>query len=162
MKTIFIYYSFQGHTKNIAQKLKERYPSVKLLEIKEDKKSKEGIISKFFWLGKQFLVNPTLAEYIFEPSKYEMVIVGTPVWANTLPPALKKFIEKEKENLIHKEFVFVANHGGGPGKIIERLSSALGDPKVIISVLFDQRKAFLKKTGEEIETFLIELSPLIS
>jgi multimeric flavodoxin WrbA len=54
---------------------------------------------------------------------YDLVIIGTPVWAWSYAPAMKTFLEETK--IEGKKIALFCCHGGGPGKALEKLRAAV-------------------------------------
>ena len=90
MRTLVAYYSRTGNTKFVAEKIAE-YLKADLCEV-VDKKSRKG---KFIILtGGYAAIKEKLTE--IEVTKnvedYDLVIIGSPVWANKMTPAIRTFI----------------------------------------------------------------------
>ena len=93
MKTLVIYYSYEGSCAIIAAQLKKAANAC-VLELKtEDEKQRSGF-AKYFWGGKQVLTHahPKLKPYTVTLEEYERVIVGCPVWAGSPAPAMQSFL----------------------------------------------------------------------
>jgi len=124
MKSIVIYYSFEGNTKLIANTVTDTVGSDLLrLQLASELKTKSFI--KYFWGGKEVFVKrtPKLLPYYFDIDAYDMIFIGTPVWAWNFAPALRTFLSRE--NIKNKKIAFFCCHGGGKGKIFSRLKTAL-------------------------------------
>lgn len=109
MKTLVAYYSKSGHTKSLAQTLANEL-SADLDEI-QDKKDRKGVLN-FIKSGKE-AVNQTQTQISFsrDPSQYEQVIVGTPVWAGFLPPATLTYLTKNKQKLPNPALLISSGSG---------------------------------------------------
>jgi flavodoxin len=93
MKSLVVYYSRTGKTKFVAETIAAELGS----DIEEivDLKSRDG---KMGWMsatqdasrGKETQIAPTTKN----PNNYDMLIIGTPVWAFTLTPAIKTYLKK--------------------------------------------------------------------
>jgi flavodoxin len=71
---------------------------------------------KFLWGGKSAVMKekPQLQPYQFDAEKYDRIIIGTPVWAWTMSPPIRTFIDENREGLKDKNIgVFVCSGGGG-------------------------------------------------
>ena len=90
MRTLVAYYSRTGNTKFVAEKIAE-YLKADLCEV-VDKKGRKG---KFIILtGGYAAIKEKLTE--IEVTKnvedFDLVIIGSPVWANKMTPAIRTFI----------------------------------------------------------------------
>lgn len=95
MKTLVVYYSRSGHTKKIAEEISNKIKC----DIEEiiDTKNRKGIIG---WLksGRDAHSRKltTINEIRNDPSKYDVVAIGTPIWAGLMVPAIRTYINQNK------------------------------------------------------------------
>jgi flavodoxin len=112
MKTAVIYYSLEGNTRYAAEKIAAQLGAdlIQLLPVKE---YPTGKVSKYFWGGKSatFGESPKLETYNFDQSQYDLVILGTPIWAGTFAPPLRTFIRQNR--LTNKKVALCACCSGG-------------------------------------------------
>jgi flavodoxin len=91
MKTLVVYYSRSGHTRQVAELLAEKL-SADLQEL-VDSNSRKGLIG---WLksGRDAIKQreTELAPLDHRPEDYDLVVVGTPVWAAHPAPAVRTFL----------------------------------------------------------------------
>jgi flavodoxin len=93
MKTLVAYYSRTGVTRTVAQALAERLGAdVEELHDRKDRRGARGWLSG----GKDALLK-RLTE-IDPPAKdaaaYDLVLIGTPVWAFTMTPAVRTYLSQ--------------------------------------------------------------------
>lgn len=134
MKTVVIYFSLEGNTQYVADKIAECI-GADTLRLEPIKDYPTGKISKFFWGGKSvvFGEKPKLVSYDFIASKYDRVIIGTPIWAGSFTPPIKTFIEDN--DLSHKKIALYACHsGGGAEKCFNKLKKELGTVDVVATL----------------------------
>ena len=119
-KVLVVYYSFEGHTKKIAEKISQNL-NADILEVKPKNEKKSSGFSKFLWGGSQVVMkkSPELEEISIDFSQYDEIYLGTPIWAWSFAPPIRTLFEKgyikgKKINLFY-------THGGGPGKAEERI-----------------------------------------
>lgn len=129
MKTLVVYYSLEGNSRYVAEKIKEcEEEKVTLLELKPVKKYPTGAVSKFFWGGKSAVMGekPELESYSVTLDEYERVIFGFPVWASRFAPPLKTFIDENREALKDKRIAaFACFAGSGADKALCKLKEEL-------------------------------------
>jgi len=124
MKTAVIYYSYGGNCALVAEILKtELSADIFRIETLDDKKRKG--ISLFFWGGGQVFMGkkPPLKPLSVEISAYDLVVLGTPVWAGSPAPALASFLGKN--SITGKKIALFCCHGGGKGKALDKIKALL-------------------------------------
>lgn len=126
MKTLIVYYSLEGNTKWAAEQLAARLGADTLRLVPRAAYPDKGF-KKFLFGGKSALMkeSPELELYKVDITRYERLVLATPVWAGTLAPPLRTFLQRE--DLSGKRFALVASSmGGSPGKTFEHLKALLG------------------------------------
>ncbi len=113
MKTLVAFYSRTGNTRKVAEHLS------KLLKCDceeiVDAKNRYGIIGYLRGGKDAFQKNLTIINRPRKkPGKYELIILGTPVWASTMAPAIRTYIEKHKDGF--GKMAFFCTMGGSGGK----------------------------------------------
>lgn len=93
MKTAVVFYSFEGNTKFVSRALAKKM-SADLVELKPVKDIKTHGFLKYFWGGMAAVLKktPQLQSYVCNTNDYDLILLATPIWANTLTPALRTFI----------------------------------------------------------------------
>ena len=122
MKTLVVYYSRTGNTKYVAEKIAERL-AAETCEI-FDKKSRKGRLG--FVRGGYESIRKKLTEIEFSKKvdNYDLLIIGSPVWANGITPAIRTFIRQS--NLSNKKIAcFVTLKGNDPKKALESMKEAI-------------------------------------
>lgn len=149
MKDLIVYYSLEGNTELIAERI-SRQMGADLLSLNPKKAYPNKGITKFLWGGKSALMaeKPELEEYSVDLSAYDRIVFGFPVWASTFAPPLRTFIEDHKEELKDKAFASFACQGGsGAEKAFSKLANALGIDVVEQTAIFNEPKS---KPEEEV------------
>ncbi|OGT20962.1 MAG: hypothetical protein A3C55_02905 [Gammaproteobacteria bacterium RIFCSPHIGHO2_02_FULL_42_13] len=127
MKTLIVYYSLTGNVKFIAETMAKTIDA-DLLELKLTEKdiNPKGFM-KFLWGGKQVFSkkHPDLLPFDKNPQDYDLLIIGTPVWAWTYAPALRTFFANT--NISNKKIALFCCHGGGKGQTLQKMKAVLGD-----------------------------------
>jgi len=122
MKTLIVYYSRDGGTRKVAEELKAQL-GADIEEIMEPK----GRGGPLGWIrsGKEgssgtiVSINPVKAD----PSKYNIVAIGTPIWAWSLSSPIRSYLVAMKEKL--PRVAFFCTMDGNPGetfKVMEELT----------------------------------------
>lgn len=98
MKTLLVYYSRTGNTKKIAVAISEALNC----DIEEivDKDKRSGIIGyiKSVYHASRGKI-AVIEEPKYELSQYELVIVGTPVWAGKMAVPVKAYLNKNMDKI---------------------------------------------------------------
>jgi flavodoxin len=152
-KILVVYYSRTGHTKEIAKEIAEELKA----DIDEiiDLKNRKGM--KGYITGGKDAIEKKLTEIKFskEPKNYNLVIVGTPNWAKTMPPAVRTYLERNK-NI--KQIAFFCTYGNYLGKIFQTIEEVSKKPLATLSIRF---KSFSDKAEpfyeNKLEKFCEEL-----
>lgn len=112
-RTVLIYYSLDGHTHFIAQKMSRQLqcPTIRLKL--EQEFSSTNTFLKFFWAGQSsvFRTKPPLANKTIDLSSYDTLIIATPVWAGNLSSPVRSFLAKYA--IEGKQVFLVASNSGG-------------------------------------------------
>jgi len=98
MKKLIVYYSRTGNTKKVAEELANKLDS-EAIEIIDEKDRSGGI--GWIGAGKDALKKnfTTIKPILKDISKYDLIIIGTPIWAGKMTPALRTFIKNYKEKI---------------------------------------------------------------
>ena len=139
MKTLVVYYSYDGNSALIAEHLKSAL-GAEILELKTvDEKRRRGI-SLIFWGGFQAVKGKKapLKPYSVKPEDYDLIILGTPVWAGSPAPALNTFIAET--DLKGRKVALFCTHGGGMRKFFDVLNSRLPGSTIVGETDFREAK----------------------
>lgn len=158
MKTAVIYFSLEGNTKYIAEEIFKELDAdiIQLVPVKE---YPTGKVSKYFWGGKSttFKETPKLESFKFDPDIYDLVILGTPIWAGTFTPPLRSFIKKTK--LTGKKVaMFATCSGGSTEKCFKQLEKEISDCTVLSTLrIIDPLKNANSENSQKIIDFCTKL-----
>jgi flavodoxin len=113
MKALVVYYSKTGNTRLVAKELAQNL-NADLEELTETQ-PKEGIIGMIVAGTGAALQNSTpINDLKHQVADYDLVIIGTPIWAWTMSNPIRGFFEKNKQNL--KKVAFFATMGNSGDK----------------------------------------------
>jgi len=130
LKKLVVFYSLEGNTKFIAEAMAETIEA-DVLELKPVKEiSKKGLF-RYLHGGKQAVrkEQPQLLPLNKDPQAYDLIILGTPVWAWTLSSPLYSFLCQNK--LEHKRIALFCCHGGDKGKTLENVENILKNNEIL-------------------------------
>jgi len=123
MKKLIVYYSLEGNTDVIRLIPKKDFP--------------KGNFKKYLWGGKSatFGETPKLEEYSFTATDYDVIIIGTPIWAGTFTPPIKTFLTDNK--ISGKDiYLFTCSSGGATEKFLDKFKNSLKDNQFVDSISF--------------------------
>ena len=122
MKTLVVYYSRTGTTKKVGEKL-AKHLKCHFEEI-IDLKRRSGAIG---WMGAGKDAMKKKLTYIKDikkdPKNYDLIIIGSPVWAGNVAPAIRTYILTNKPNI--KKVAFFCTMGGSTGKIFSEMEEII-------------------------------------
>ena len=142
MKSLVVYFSRTGTTKKVAEaiskKLKADSEEIKTTD------SRDGILV-YLKSGKEAsLKRPAdIDKTKKDPSKYDVVVIGTPVWAWSVSSPVRAYLMKNRDKLKKAEFAFFCTQSGSGA---ERACSQMEDlcRKKPLSVLWLKEGEVLK------------------
>ncbi len=136
MKAI-IYYSLSNNTKN---ELEARYEG-DYYRLKGKIKIPKSYIMQLFYLGYLSMVKKEVAyeKLHIDFSKYDEIVLGSPVWAFTIVPFLRKFLKDYK--FTNKKVTLLITHEGGPSKTMDKFIKMIDNSNTIVD------KISIKKGG---------------
>ncbi|GAH72917.1 unnamed protein product, partial [marine sediment metagenome] len=152
---LVVYYSRTGTTRKVAEAVAEalRCESEEVI----DTKKRSGVLG-FVGGGKDARLKrlTVIEEVRSDPSSYELVIIGTPVWAWTMSPAIRTYITEQKGKLGEVAF-FLTTGGSGMESTFSHMEELCGKaPRARLGL---KAKEVLKgDPTERIRAFVDELS----
>jgi flavodoxin len=124
MKSLVVFYSRTGTSRMVAEKISKALNSD--LEEIIDKKSRAGPLG---WLsGGKDASQKALTDIMpikFDPAKYDVVVIGSPIWAGNLTPAIRTYISENKGK-IKKAAYFCTQGGNNPSQFFSDIEDACG------------------------------------
>lgn len=154
MKAIVVYYSLEGNTKFVAEEI-ARNSKADICRIEPKKEYPTGKVTKYIWGGKSatFGEKPKLLPYQFSGKDYDVVIIGTPIWAGTYTPPIKTFLHEN--DLSGKTIaVYACNSGGEAEKCFQKIAKDLPDSRITATMsLMNPSQNITEDNLEKIRTF---------
>lgn len=159
MKILVVYYSRDGHTRNVAKEISSTL-AADIEEIREIKRRK-GILG---WLsaGSDALWRRlvTIEYSMIDPANYDLVIIGTPVWAWTMAPGVRSWLKKHGKSL--KKVIFFATMGGsGDKRTFANMEKLCAQPPLLTAAFID-KTIDTKWHQPQLDSFLQEIREKIS
>lgn len=156
MKDLIVYYSLEGNTKYVVDKIRSR-TGADTLNLVPKKAYHDKGFAKFFWGGKSAVMaeKPELEDINADLAVYDRIIFGFPVWASNFTPPLRTFIENNIEELKGKRFAaFACQSGAGAEKALSKLAKCVGvDRFEQTAVFLDPKARRNEQKDAQIEAF---------
>ena len=126
MKTIIVYYSLSGNTDWAAKQIASRL-GADLLRLEPVKAYPSKGFRKFFRGGRGAVMaeTPALQPYAFDEKRYDLVVLGFPVWAGSVTPPIRSFVQAHDLSGKRLGF-FVCQSGAGAEKAFSKLRACPG------------------------------------
>lgn len=124
MKTLVVYYSLTGHTQGIAERIAAECEAE--IEQIKDVKTRTGAWAMLS-SGREALFNrPALTQPTEkDPAKYDLVILGTPVWAWNMSSPMRAYITQHSSKFDRVAF-FCTMGGSGSDRTFGNMSDLIG------------------------------------
>ena len=136
-KILVIYYSLTGNTKMIADTIRESLNS-DILALKPIKELKADSSMKYMWGGAQatMKIKPKLEDFSINPLDYDLIFMGTPVWAWTLSPPINTILSQF--DFKGKKVALWVCAGGNGIKAMERFKNAMKGSIILGNICFQE------------------------
>jgi len=124
MKILVVYYSRTGLTKKLALSLAEKIGAATEAIIDQDRRA--GVLG-YIRSGREAVSKKLAAIEAIQqdPAAYDLVIIGTPLWAGTMSSPVRAYLAAYKDKLKRVAF-FITQGGSGQEKVFKILSDFVG------------------------------------
>lgn len=148
MLSLVVYYTLDGNTEFIAKKIANQL-SADIIKLKPKKDISNKGFSKYFWGGKQVIFKelPELESINIDINKYNLIIIGSPIWAGSYTPAVHSFLKMY--DFDSKKVGIFCCHDGSKGKYYENMRKNLLKAKIIAETEFEKTSKNRELRGEE-------------
>jgi len=151
MRTLVVFYSRKGHTAELAEQIAKELGAE--TEVIIDKKKRGGL---FGWLsaGKESMkdISANIDETKRDPAGYELVVVGTPIWAGRISTPARAYLRRYAGKFPDVAF-FISCAGDNKGMFEDMASLAGKAPKATLFVPNKEQKSgrHVAKVNEFVE-----------
>lgn len=139
MRILVVYYSRTGITRNVAESLAVRLDAD--LSPIEESDSRSGVRG---WLRSALEARrgalPPLLPARHDPAKYDLVVVGTPVWFGRVSSPVRSYLRANREHIRRAAF-FCTMGGRGAERAFEEMTEALDMAPVTHAAFTDREIA---------------------
>ncbi|OGS23338.1 MAG: hypothetical protein A2252_09450 [Elusimicrobia bacterium RIFOXYA2_FULL_39_19] len=123
-KILIVYYSRSGNTQRVSNDVaKELGADTEKLTDKTSRSGFWGFITggRDAMKERETVIEPVQKD----PSKYDIVILGTPIWAGKMAPAIRTYINQNKTK-ISKTAYIITSGGTDAGKVATKMDELTG------------------------------------
>ncbi len=153
LKKLVIYYSLEGNTRFIAEKMAHGL-GADILELKPEKELNSDSGMRYLWGGGQVIMKeiPKLKEYKINLADYRLIAIGTPIWAFNFTPPIRTFLRENK--IVGKKIIFFCTHAGAKGKTFANLSAELVGNEILGEIDFYNVLRNKEKSEAKLKEFI--------
>lgn len=154
MKTLIVYYSHSGTTKKVAQRLSQEIGAEgeEIIDLKKRVGWWSFPVAGFDAILKRKTgIKPPEKN----PADYELVIVGTPIWAGQMTPAVRTFLTANRSKI--KRVAFLATDGGADHAAVWADMSAVVGKKPVAVISIPGREVAAGEYMDKLKDFVSRL-----
>lgn len=157
MKTLIIYYSYEGETRSIVEAVQKKYGYEAEQILVEEEKQHKGIV-KYVWGGRQVMQKkePNILKMKNDLEKFDRILLGTPVWASSFTPAIRTFLKEN--NLKNKKVGLFCTHKGMKGSTFEDFENNLEESSIVGKLELINVKKNKKESIQKIFNWIEDLN----
>lgn len=124
MKSAVVFFSYDGNTRYLAGEISRELDS-ELLELSVVRQRNATDRETFAWRTRQVLTSPMpevrFPDFAFHDA--DLIVVGTPVWAGSMAPAIRSFLRSH--DFFRTNFALFACYAGRVGSAIQHMKDML-------------------------------------
>ena len=134
-RVLIAYFSWSGKGKQVAESLSIEWNAD--VEVITDARRRAGWLGYLRSTWEAVRGIPARIETTqFDPTNYDLVILGTPVWAGKMSSPIRSYIEQHSQRL-NRVAVFVTQGGSGGEDVVKAIIHVIGRPLVSQVILTD-------------------------
>lgn len=152
--TLVAYYSLTGHTRQIAEAIAAEHDAD--LEVIEDTFNRgTGLGSPRSAIEGLLGLRSSITPPKHDPNEYDLVVVGTPVWAARLSSPVRSYLSQQRTSL--KRVAFFCTQGGIGGKWTLQIMAKVSGQWPIACMIISERQLNDQVAEEKIAQFMSEI-----
>lgn len=124
-RVLVVFYSRSGNTRRVGLDIAARLDA-DVEELLDDAHRRRGLIGFLragydAFRGRAAAIRPTRRD----PAAYDLVVVGTPVWSDSVTPAVRAYLEARRAALPAVAF-FLTHGGSGRRRVLDQMETLAG------------------------------------
>ncbi len=133
MKALVVFYSRSGNTRRVAEAIASALEAP--MEELHDLRSRAGLIGWLragldAWRSAPTVIAPTRED----PTDYDLIIIGTPIWAGRMTPAVRAYLLQERDRLEKVAFFSSCDSGNADAAFAEMRDLIEREPYATVAV----------------------------
>lgn len=155
MKSLVAFYSRSGHTKKIAEAINQELKGdlEELVDLQK-RKGPIGFLRSGMDARRRKLAKIQKTRY--DPSLYDLVIIGTPIWAANITPAVRAYLTENKEKIRDAAFFCACGGTGSQGSVGEMTQLYGRRPRGVLMVT--QNEISKGELLQKVQQFISQLA----
>ena len=157
MKTSVVFYSYDGNCTFTARQI-GKLLNADIVQVQTvDEKKRSGFL-KIMWGAMQVMSKkmPALKPVNFDAAAYDLIILGSPVWAFSPAPAMRAFLSQTK--ISGKKLALFMCHGGGMRDAMNKFKKLLKDNDIVSQIDINNSVKNAENTVQQIEEWVKTLT----
>lgn len=130
MKSLVLYYSYEENCQRIAENIRTVLKA-DMIRLKLKHEERHSGLMKYLWGGQQVVMHrkPPLEPVEIAFDGYDLIFIGSPVWAFSYAPAFETFFSGHR--IQGKKIALFCCSGGGKGKVFDRFRKHLEGNEIL-------------------------------
>jgi flavodoxin len=154
-RAVVVYFSRTGYTRKIAEEIAARCGAD--LEAIEDVRPRAGIFGYLRSAREAYKKLPIeIRPAAKNPSEYDLVILGTPIWAGNVSSPIRAYLTAHRAEL-KQVAVFCTQGGSGAEKVLNDMAELCGR-KPVASLALNDGEIKRREYAEKLHRFLDSLA----
>jgi flavodoxin len=154
-RTLLVYFSRTGYTRKIAEEIAGRCGAD--LEAIEDVRARTGIIGYLRSAREAYKKLPIeIRPAVKNPADYDLVILGTPVWASNVSSPMRTYLTSHGREL-KQVAVYCTQRGSGAEKVLSDMAELCGR-KPVASLVLNDGEIKRRSHAAKLDGFLVALA----
>ena len=157
-KILVVYYSRTGMTKKVAEKIKEKLNLASPAggcDVEEiiSEKNRSGVIG-YVICGREATLKilGEIKPIVINPLDYDLVVIGTPVWAWNISSPIRSYLENNKDKF-KKIAGFCTMGGDGNKQVFAEIEKICGK-KLVAQLALKTKEVLSDNFSEKLESFI--------
>jgi flavodoxin len=149
-RILLVYYSRTGNTRTVAADLVAALKAD--VDQLDDRHDRCGVFG-YLRCAREALQKRTieLLPQAYDPSSYDLVVLGTPIWAGNMSSPLRSYVEAHKAQLRQVAF-FCTQGGSGAAKVFRDLAELCNQPP-LATLAVSEREIEKRAYAPKLERF---------
>lgn len=161
MKTLIVYFSLDGNTKWIAEKLHQKLPNTTLHAIELADKPINNKLWRTIVYGFKvtFYKDIAIKSSNLDMADYDQVIIGAPVWMGQVPPPMKAFLKTYPLN--GRKVAAFCSMSGELSRFFDHLENLSGVDELMATLaILEPLQNMTEKNLEKIDGFIEKINQI--